>query len=151
MIKPISSISIVAASIIAVKISSCNKNDTDKMTHDTKHPMLNINYPTVYIVKSTSNNMSVIKLSNNAVTEPISLSGAKYPSHINIIPSKTKLAVSIMAGDLSGRHALHGGATARNQTAGAHTIAFSQDGRTVSITNQTANAVSVLDVVNHIC
>jgi DNA-binding beta-propeller fold protein YncE len=83
----------------------------DDMDHG-GHTMLNINYPAAYIVNGTSNNISVIKLSDNTVTETINLNGATFPHHIYLNPAKTKLAVAITATDLSGGHAGHGGATA---------------------------------------
>src|SRR5690606_33584726 len=56
-----------------------------------------------------SNNISVIKLSDNTVTETIGLNGATYPHHIYLNPAKTKLAVAITSTDLSGGHGGHGG------------------------------------------
>jgi len=73
--------------------------------------MLNINYPAVYVVNGTSNNLSVVKISDNTVSETISLNGATFPHHIYMNPAMTKLAVAITATDLSGGHAGHGGAT----------------------------------------
>jgi YVTN family beta-propeller protein len=66
--------------------------------------MLNINYPCAYIVNGGSNNISVFKLSNNTISETISLNGASFPHHIYINPSKTKLAVAITSTDLSAGH-----------------------------------------------
>lgn len=107
----ISIVAIVATTIFAFTISSCKKHDMDDMDHG-GHTMLNINYPAAYIVNGTSNNISVIKLSDNTVTETINLNGATFPHHIYLNPAKTKLAVAITATDLSGGHAGHGGATA---------------------------------------
>ena len=107
----ISTVAIVATTIFAFTISSCKKHDMDEM-HPAVHTMLNINYPASYIVNGSSNNISVIKLSDNTVSETISLNGATFPHHIYINPAKTKLAVAITATDLSGGHAGHGGATA---------------------------------------
>lgn len=70
--------------------------------------MLNINYPAAYVVNGTANNISVIKLSDNTVTETIELNGATYPHHIYLNPAKTKLAVAITSTDLSGGHSGHG-------------------------------------------
>lgn len=97
---------IVAIITIIFSVSSCSKD------HDTTMAMLNINYPAAYVVNGTSNNISVIKLSDNTVSETISLNGATFPHHIYLNPAKTKLAVAITATDLSGGHAGHGGATA---------------------------------------
>ena len=104
----ISIVAIVATTIFAFTISSCKKHDMDDMDHG-GHTMLNINYPAAYIVNGTSNNISVIKLSDNTVTETINLNGATFPHHIYLNPAKTKLAVAITATDLSGGHAGHGG------------------------------------------
>ena len=105
----ISIIAIFAVSIFAFTISSCKKHD---MNHDAGHTMLNINYPAAYVVNGASNNISVIKLADNTVTETISLNGATFPHHIYMNPAKTKLAVAITATDLSGSHVGHSGATA---------------------------------------
>jgi YVTN family beta-propeller protein len=106
-----STIAIFAVSIFASTISSCKKHDMDDMNHDAGHTMLNINYPAAYVVNGASNNISVIKLSDNTVSETISLNGATFPHHIYINPAKTKLAVAITGTDLSGGHAGHGGTT----------------------------------------
>ena len=74
--------------------------------------MLNIDYPAAYIVNGSSNNISVVKLADNTVTETISLNGATYPHHISLNPAKTKLAVAITSTDLSGGHGGHGGTLA---------------------------------------
>jgi YVTN family beta-propeller protein len=64
------------------------------------------------VVNGSSNNVSVIKLSDNTVSETIALNGATFPHHIYINPAKTKLAIAITATDLSGGHAGHAGAKA---------------------------------------
>jgi YVTN family beta-propeller protein len=64
------------------------------------------------VVNGSSNNVSVIKLSDNNVSETIALNGAIFPHHIYINPAKTKLAIAITATDLSGGHAGHAGAKA---------------------------------------
>lgn len=64
------------------------------------------------MVNGSSNNVSVIKLSDNTVSETIALNGATFPHHIYINPAKTKLAIAITATDLSGGHAGHAGAKA---------------------------------------
>jgi YVTN family beta-propeller protein len=102
----ISTVAIVATTILAFTISSCNKDEM----HPADHTMLNVNYPAAYIVNGTSNNVSVVKLSDNTVTETIGLNGATFPHHIYLNPAKTKLAVAITATDLSAGHAGHGGA-----------------------------------------
>ncbi len=95
---------IVATAFFAFAISSC-------MNHG-GHTMLDINYPAAYIVNGTSNNVSVLKLSDNTVTETIGLNGATFPHHIYMNPAKTKMAVAITATDLSAGHAGHSAAVA---------------------------------------
>jgi len=111
MKKSISTNAIIVMSIFAFIIISCKKHKMDDMNHD-QHTMLNINYPSAYVVNGTSNNLSVIKLSDNTVAETITLNGATYPHHIYINPAKTKLAVAITNTDLSGSHGGHSGALA---------------------------------------
>ena len=86
---------------LSFSFSSCKKDHT---THT-----INIDYPAAYVVNGASNNISVIRLSDNTVTETISLNGATFPHHIYISPDKTKLAVAITGTDLSGGHGGHGG------------------------------------------
>ncbi len=93
----------IAALALIVTFSSCKKDSDHNMD------MLNIDYPAAYIVNGTSNNISVIKLSDNTVTETIGLNGATYPHHIYLNPAKTKLAVAITSTDLSGGHGGHTG------------------------------------------
>lgn len=102
-IKSLFAIAAIAAIALIVGISSCKKDSDHNMD------MLNIDYPAAYIVNGTSNNISVIKLSDNTVTETIGLNGATYPHHIYFNPAKTKLAVAITSTDLSGGHGGHGG------------------------------------------
>jgi YVTN family beta-propeller protein len=97
----------IATTIFAFTISSCMKHDMDHGGNT----MLKINYPAAYVVNGGSNNLSVIKLSDNTVTETISLNGATFPHHIYINPAKTKLAVAITSKDLSAGHGDHGGST----------------------------------------
>ncbi len=108
MNRSVSTVAIIATSIISSTISSCNMHD---MGHNPDQTMLNINYPAAYVVNGASNNLSVIKLSDNSVSETISLNGATFPHHINLNPAKTKLAVAITSTDLSGGHGGHGNAT----------------------------------------
>jgi YVTN family beta-propeller protein len=111
MSKSVSTIAIIVASIFSFTISSCTKHDEHNIGHD-GHTLLNINYPAAYVVYGGSNNVSVIKLSDNTVSETIALNGATFPHHIYINPAKTKLAIAITATDLSGGHAGHAGAKA---------------------------------------
>lgn len=100
-------ISIIAVFIGALFLTSCNKNEDHEQHNNT---LLNINYPAAYIVNGASNNISVIKLSDNSVSESIGLNGATFPHHIYINPAKTKLAVAITSVDLSAGHGEHTGA-----------------------------------------
>lgn len=93
----------IAALALTVSISSCMKD------HGDDHDMLNIDYPAAYIVNGSSNNISVVKLSDNTVTETISLNGATYPHHIYLNLGNTKLALAITSTDLSGGHGGHSG------------------------------------------
>lgn len=108
MINTISKVALLVTAILALTISSCKKHDMDDMIHDE----MNINYPVAYVVNGASNSLSVIKLSDNSVSETITLNGATFPHHIYMNPSKSKLAVAITATDLSAGHVGHGGATA---------------------------------------
>lgn len=101
----ISKVATCATFILTFAISSC-------MKHDVEHKMLKIDYPAAYVVNGGSNNLTVIKLSDNTVTETISLNGATFPHHIYLNPAKTKLAIAITATDLSAGHAIHTGAIA---------------------------------------
>lgn len=103
MNKIISTVAIAVTSVLSFTFVSCNKDDHHG------HQMLNIDHPAAYVVNGASNNISVIKLSSNTVTETIGLKGATFPHHIYLNPSKTKLAVAITATDLSGGHGGHGG------------------------------------------
>lgn len=97
-------VALISMGTVLFTFSSCNHDGM----HDTD---LNIIYPAAYVVNGASNNLSVIKLDDNRVSETIGLNGATFPHHININPEKTKLAVAITSTDLSGGHAGHGGAT----------------------------------------
>ena len=100
----ISKVALLFTAVFALTLPSC-------MNHN-GHKMLKINYPAAYIVNGTSNNISVIKLSDNTVSETIGLNGATFPHHIYTNPAKTKLAVAITSTDLSGGHAGHSGTAA---------------------------------------
>ncbi len=100
---------IIAVAIVVVSVPSCKKHGGE---HDAPTTMLAIDYPAAYVVNGVSNNLSVIKLSDNTVSEIIELNGAMFPHHIYLNPAKTKLAVAITSTDLSGGHGGHGGATA---------------------------------------
>ena len=103
----------IAITAIVVSVFSCKKKETHSEDHSQHNPTplvpLNINYAAAYVVNGNSNNISVIKLSDNTVSETISLNGSTFPHHIYINPAKTKLAVAITSKDLSGGHSGHGG------------------------------------------
>ncbi|MCD6019081.1 MAG: hypothetical protein K0S53_2202 [Bacteroidetes bacterium] len=114
-IKTLLPIAFIAATILS--LNSCKKKEeqhTEEHDHSHTHtPVpLNINYPAAYIVNGSSNTISVMRLSDNQVTETISLNGATFPHHIYLNPAKTKLAVAITSKDLSGGHSGHGGSLA---------------------------------------
>jgi len=93
--------------LLATLFTACKSED-----HAAHRPILNINYPAAYVANGSSNDISVIKLSDNTVTETIGLNGAKFPHHLYLNPAKTKLAVAITSTDLSAGHdAAHGGGT----------------------------------------
>lgn len=107
----ISIVSVVATILFTLASSSCEKLGMHGKNHD-EHKILNINYPAAFVINGASNTISVIKLSDNTVSETISLKGATFPHHIYANSAKTKLAVAITATDLSGGHALHNGSIA---------------------------------------
>lgn len=103
-------IKLIIVIIISLYINSCKKHETHSSDHSNHSKNLNINYPALYVVNGHSNNISVIRLSDNTVSETIELNGATFPHHIHLNPSKSKLAVAITSTDLSDGHGSHGGA-----------------------------------------
>lgn len=119
--------------IVFALFASCKKDDPHT---------INIDYPAAYVVNGQSNDISVIRLSDNTVTETIPLNGS-FPHHIYLSPDKTKLAVAITGIDLSNGQVGEGGAGYKililNAVTGAvekeislpklaHNAAFSRDG-----------------------
>ena len=105
-------LSFVFIATMMLSINSCKKKEEPPtQEHDPSHLTvpLNINYPAAYIVNGASNNISVMRLSDNVLTETISLNGAIFPHHIYLNPAKTKFAVAITSKDLSAGHNGHGG------------------------------------------
>lgn len=102
--------------LILTNLFSCKKKEEPAAEdHTQTHPPvvpLNINYPAAYIVNGSSNTISVLKLSDNTISETISLNGATFPHHIYLNPAKTKMAIAITSKDLSQGHAGHGGSVA---------------------------------------
>lgn len=99
----------------ALFVMSCKKKEHE-MAPST--PELNINYPAAYVINGESNTISVIRLSDNTVTETIKLgemsdpghggmsmgTGISWPHHLSINTSKTQLAVGVPGMDLSAGH-----------------------------------------------
>lgn len=100
-----SKVTIIAIPIFIFIFLSCMKHDVGITSP------LTINYPAAFIVNGASNNLSVIKLSDNTVSETITLNGATFPHHVYLNPTNTKLAVAITNTDLSLGHGGHGGTT----------------------------------------
>lgn len=95
----------IATAILAIallSVASCKKESAH---------VINVNYPAAYVVNGASGNISVIRLSDNTVTETISLNGASFPHHIYMNPAKTKLAVAVTGTDLSVKQSTHGSLT----------------------------------------
>lgn len=100
--------------LIVFIVVSCKKNNENPIeenhnNHSSNNNSLNINYNAAYIVNGSSNTISVLRLSDNVITETISLNGATFPHHIYLNPAKTKLAIAITGKDLSAGHLGHGG------------------------------------------
>jgi len=103
----------------ALFVVSCKKKEHE-MTPTT--PELNINYPAAYVVNGESNTISVIRLSDNTVTETIKLgemsdpnhggmnmaTGISWPHHVYINSAKTQLAIGVPGMDPARRHVPQG-------------------------------------------
>ncbi|WP_298152289.1 YncE family protein [Flavobacterium sp.] len=107
----------------------------------------------MYVDNEDGQSISVINATTNAVDQTIDLGFMPgIASHNGV---KSELWVSDpMAGkvhywtwDTAMGMWMHGGVF--NTGAGAHAITFTTDGNTAYVTNQTANTVSVVNVVNH--
>lgn len=70
---------------------------------------LQIDYPAAYVINGQDNSISVIKLSENKVTETIDLKDYDAPHHVYMSPDKKLLAVAITSTDFSNGHGGHGG------------------------------------------
>jgi YVTN family beta-propeller protein len=102
----IKSKSFVALSFLAIAmIAACSKTATIM-------PNLNINYAAAFIVNGGDNNVQVVNLTTNKVTETIGLNGATFPHHIYMNKDKSLMAVAIISQDISGGHAGHGSSSA---------------------------------------
>lgn len=94
-------ISLAIAGLFAF-ISSCKKDDMSNMVMEK-----NINYPAAYIVNGESSTISVIKLSDNTVSETIELMGSggnmiMWPHHI--YNHQNHMAIGVPGMDLSAGH-----------------------------------------------
>jgi YVTN family beta-propeller protein len=84
-------------------IGACSKTATTTIT-----PNLNINYAAAFVVNGGDNNVQVVNLTTNKVTETIGLNGATFPHHVYLNKDKSLMAVAIISQDVSGGHAGHG-------------------------------------------
>ena len=107
----------------------------------------------MFVDNEDGQSISVIKVADNTIAQTIAL--GFMPGIASHNGTKSELWVSDpMAGkvhywtwDTTMMNWMHGGAF--NTGAGAHAISFTMDGNTAYVTNQTANTVSVVNVVNH--
>jgi YVTN family beta-propeller protein len=107
----------------------------------------------MYVDNEDGQTISVIDVATNSVDETITL--GFMPGIASYNGPKNELWVSDpMAGkvhywtwDTGMNMWMHG--SSLNTGAGAHAIAFTNDGNTAYVTNQTANTVSVVNTVNH--
>ena len=88
-----------------VTISACKKS--------TIMPNLNINYAAAFVVNGGDNNVQVVDLATNKVTETIGLNGATFPHHVYFNKDKSLMAVAIISQDVSGGHGGHGSTGAK--------------------------------------
>ncbi len=96
----------IALSFVAlVAISACKKS--------TIMPNLNINYAAAFVVNGGDNNLQIVDLATQKVTETIGLNGATFPHHIYMNKEKSLIAIAIISQDVSGGHAGHGGNSAK--------------------------------------
>lgn len=100
----------LAGGLLFTQLVSCRKHQMDDSMSGMEK---NINYPAAYVVNGESNTLSVIKLSDNAVSETIDLMGTTgmsgmmmWPHHIYQKSSTggTQLAIAMPGMDLSGGH-----------------------------------------------
>ncbi len=90
------------ATLLLVVFTGCKKDDMDM------NIAKNINYPAAYVVNGESGTLSIIKLSDNTVSDEIMLMDANnmimWPHHIYLNPSKSQLAIGVPGMDLSAGH-----------------------------------------------
>ena len=97
----------VALSFTALAmVSACKKT--------TIMPNLNINYAAAYVVNGGDNNVQIVDLSTNKVTETIGLNGATFPHHIYFNKDKSLMAIGIISQDVSGGHANHSSSSGKS-------------------------------------
>ncbi|MBC7390097.1 MAG: hypothetical protein H7329_12850 [Opitutaceae bacterium] len=112
--------------IVASALYSCKKTDSMQMPNNSmnmpdnsmNNASVKIDYPALYVVNGQSTSISVIRLSDNLVTETIKLgemsdathtgmnmaTGISWPHHISLSPDKTKLSIGVPGMDLSAGH-----------------------------------------------
>ena len=93
----------LAIAMLLAFVSSCKKDDMGDMNMSEK----NINYPAAYIVIGESSTISVIKLSDNTVSETIEIMGSggnmvMWPHHI--YSHQNHMAIGVPGMDLSAGH-----------------------------------------------
>ena len=89
-----------ALSLMALLATSACKKSAIK-------PNLNINYAAAFVVNGGDNNIQVVDITTNKVTETIGLNGATFPHHIYFNKDKSLMAIGIISQDISGGHATH--------------------------------------------
>jgi YVTN family beta-propeller protein len=107
----------------------------------------------MYVDNEDGQSISVIDVATNSIDETISL--GFMPGIASYNGSKNELWVSdpmngkvhYWTWDAGMNMWMHG--SSFNTGAGAHAIAFTNDGNTAYVTNQTANTVSVVNTTNH--
>lgn len=90
----------------AMLLSSCDNHDD----HEEQRPLA-IDYKAAYVINGQDNNVSIIQLADNRVTETVKLREAVAPHHISLSPDKKHIAIAITSTDLSDGHGGHGGAS----------------------------------------
>ena len=91
---------VIAVAITLLSITSCKKDNSSSMEK-------NINYPAAYVVNGETSTISVIKLSDNSVSETIELMGSgsdmiMWPHHI--YNHQNHMSIGVPGMDLSAGH-----------------------------------------------
>lgn len=93
-----------AALCAALLLGGCSEDTTDP-----DNDLLNIDYAALFVINGQNGNVSVVDLAQDAVTETISLNGARAPHHVYLSPDYRHMAIAVTDMDLSGGHGGHGG------------------------------------------